>query len=272
MRILVGTLHTNENEFADCLAAIQAQTYRNFQHVVIEGLSKREAHEALYGQFMQRNEEFDLLVKIDADMVICDADLFAKIVDRFRSEPELDLLLIAVHDFFTDGLLIGVNVFRSTVRWSLGTEELFTDMTYVPESIRQITRDFDDLAPAAVHCPNPSPFQAFHYGFHRGMKAVEGGRNWAMLGSLFDHYRRNPDTRVVCALLGANAAFTGRFSVQNISYTDETLVTYFREKYEGKSPSDLRRRLRGTKLFWLFALPIDRRILVRYYRLKSKRR
>src|SRR5690606_1186251 len=109
--------------------------------------------------------------KVDADMVLQDRDLFQKLVARFDSDPELDLLLIAVHDFPADRLVTGLNVFRNSVQWQLGEEALFTDRTYLAHSVRKKVKDATDLAPAAIHCANPSPFQAYHYGFHRVMKA-----------------------------------------------------------------------------------------------------
>jgi hypothetical protein len=270
MRLFVGTLYTSENEFDQCCKAIGEQTYRNFHHEIIRNLPKKEAHEELYGMFMQRAGEYDLLVKVDADMVIEDRDLFGKIVKKFEKDPELDLLLIAVHDYFTDELLLGLNVFRNTVRWNLGDEELFTDMTYDKDTVRKIVKDFEELAPAAMHCKNPTEFQAFHYGFHRGVKAVRGGTNWRVLKSIFLNYRRNPDLRLAFALLGANGAFTNRFSIQHISYNDDTLLNYYNEKYDGKEPIHLHREVKRTKLFRLFSLPIDMRILYRYYRFKAK--
>lgn len=269
MKLLVGTLYTIENEFDECCASIERQTHRNFDHVVFRNLPKQEAHESLYGLFMSKSDEYDLLVKVDADMVLPDRDLFGKIVRRFESDPELDLLLIAVHDFFTDRLLMGLNVFRNTVRWDLGHEALFTDMTYVDGSIRKRAKDYDDLAPAAIHCPDPSPFQAYHYGFHRGMKAVRGGKRWDHVADLCTHYRRNRDLRLAYAVLGANAAFDGRFTVQHISYNDDTLHDHFRARYQGKPEEKIHRAVRWSKVFWLFTLPIDRRIVTRYYRVKA---
>jgi len=271
MKLLVGTLHTIEREFEDCCASIREQTYKQFEHVIIRDLPNKAAHEALYGMFMERAHEFQLLVKVDADMVIRDRDLFMRIVDKFSSDKELDLLLIAVHDFFSDGLLMGVNVFRNTVQWDLGTEQLFTDMTYVKSSIRKKVKDFDELAPAAVHCGNPSPFQAFHYGFHRGMKAVRGGeRHWRHLTSMFQHYRRAPDRRLAYAMLGANTALSGRFSVRHISYDDDALNKHFTGLYSMRPVDELHRLVKRSRLFWLLTLPIDRRIVSRYYQLKSR--
>lgn len=272
MKLLVGTLYTIENEFDACCASIRSQSYRHFDHIVLRDLSKQEAHEALYGTFMERADEYDLLVKVDADMVIEDRELFRKIVERFTSDTRLDLLLIAVHDFFTDDLLIGLNVFRNTVRWSLGEEALFTDMTYVPSTIRKMEKDYSDLAPAALHCADPSPFQAYHYGFHRGVKAAVGGRNWGVIADFHEHYRRNRDLRVAYAILGADAAFTGRFSVEHISYDNTTLLEHFETRFDGVHEGDVHRAAGRSRVYWLFRFSHLRRIVQRYYRMRSRHR
>lgn len=271
MKLLVGTLYTIENEFEDCCASIRSQSYRDFDHIVLRDLSKKEAHEALYGHFMEKAGEYDLLVKVDADMVIEDRDLFRKIVERFESDSELDLLLIAVQDFFADKLLIGLNVFRNTVRWELGEEALFTDMTHVASTIRKTEKDYTDLAPAAVHCADPSPFQAYHYGFHRGMKAVVGGKRWGIIAAFYDHYRRERDPRVAYALLGANAAFAGRFLVEHISYSNNTLLEFFEAQYGRASEEEVHRAVTRSKVFWIFRSSIVRRIVQRYYRYRAGR-
>jgi len=271
MKLLVGTLYTIENEFEECCDSIRRQSYREFDHIVLRDLSKKEAHEALYGLFMEKSGEYDLLVKVDADMVIEDRDLFRKIVERFESDSELDLLLIAVHDFPADRLVTGLNVFRNSVRWELGEEALFTDRTYLVGTVRKKVKDATELAPAAIHCANPSPFQAYHYGFHRGMKAVLGGDRWGVLAALHSHYRRNRDLRLAYALLGADAAFTHDFSVHHISYNDDTLLEYFETRYERVPEEQVHRAVSRSKVFWLFRFSILRRLAQRYYRIRSDR-
>jgi hypothetical protein len=80
MRILAGTLYTIENEFEDCCRSIRNQTYKNYDHLVIRNLPKKEAHNNLYQAFVDEADRYDLLVKIDADMVLCDENLFERIV------------------------------------------------------------------------------------------------------------------------------------------------------------------------------------------------
>ena len=132
MRILVGTLYSIENEFEECLEGIRQQTYRDFEHFVIQGLPKREAHDALYGTFMTRANEFGLFMKVDADMVITNRDLFARIVDTFRQSPNTDVFTIEVYDFFTNRLIDGMHTFRSTVRWQKRENAIFTDRHSIP--------------------------------------------------------------------------------------------------------------------------------------------
>jgi hypothetical protein len=272
MRIMVGTLYTIENEFNACCASIRAQTHTDYEHVVFRDLSKREAHHALYGTFMQRAEEFDLLVKVDADMVLIDPDFFLHVVKRFSAAPELDLLLIAVHDFFTDGLVTGINIFRNSVRWHLGDEELFTDRTHVAESVRRTEKDLDVLAPAAHHCPDPGPFQSFHYGFHRGIKAVHGGKRWKVLERLCAHYRRRPDGRLALALLGANTALLPVFAPRHISYTDGTVAEFYATRYADRTEAELHAAVRRSRIYWILRSESGTALARRYFRFRRGHR
>jgi hypothetical protein len=132
MKLLVGVLHTIENEFEECLAAIRRQTHTAVDVFVIEKLRNREAHERLYRTFMERAGEFDVFVKVDADMVLCRDDFFAGVARVFRESPDVDRLYVAVDDFFTQKLIMGLNCYRNTVRWPSSSEDLFVDARAAP--------------------------------------------------------------------------------------------------------------------------------------------
>jgi hypothetical protein len=270
MKLLVGTLYTIEEEFDDCCASIRRQTYGDYEHLIVRNLPKKAAHDMLYGTFMERAGEFSLLVKVDADMVIPNPLLFEKIVDAFRADTELDRLLIAVQDFFTDRLMIGMNVCRNTVRWNVTGDHLFTDMSHQPGTVRKTRKDFTQLAPAAVHCPKPGPYQSFHFGFHRAMKSVGSLDHWTVLYDVIAHFERNPDARLACAILGANAVFSGRFTAEQISYTDDTLRRHFDRTVGEMTDAEIVGRAARSKLVRLSRLPLDRRTICRYYNWKSR--
>ena len=232
------------------MQGLERQTYREFEHFVVAGLPKREAHDRLYGTFMARAAEFGVFVKVDADMVIENPNLFAQIAERFRADSEIDLLTIPVCDFITDRLIDGMHAYRSSVRWPLRDSEVFTDRHPVPEH----RRTYDHaLAPAAIHCGNPAPFQAFHFGLHRGVKA----RSY-LLGSgagqgtnlqfhldnmrlVYDHFVRDGDRRLGFAALGGYLALLGRFRPEHIAYTNTFAHSVFAGRYQKWSKGRLSR-------------------------------
>lgn len=235
MRLLIGTLHTIENEFEDCVDAIQRQTHRNFEHFIVHGLPNREAHDQLYETFMRRAGEFDLFIKIDADMVLCRTDLFARIVERFAARPDLLNLRIGVHDFFTDRLIGNLHAFSSSVRWGQRERHAFTDIDNIPRD--RIEQDWTELAPAAWHCPDPSAFQAFHFGLHKGIK-FQDARQFGWWRRMREHadnieqvwrvYQRKGSLRRLQACVGAELALAGGLERETLNFDN----THTRELFE----------------------------------------
>jgi hypothetical protein len=267
MRICVGTLYSGEREYDRCCASIRRQTHTAADHFVIRDLPNREAHQALYRGFEQRSKSNDLFVKIDADMVLRRDEFFADLVAWFGEHPGIDELEIAVQDFFTDRLIFGLHVFRRGVEWPSQDETLFVDRSPVHPSRRHL--DSDHLAPAADHCPDPSPIQAFHYGVHKALKVLQPGCeefsrgfarfHWENLAEVRKHHQRNPDPRLAQVMLGAELTFAGRLGVGHVNYEDPGLgalsehwasvadhrvskeIARLRRRTWGWLPSDVRR-------------------------------
>jgi len=243
MKIYVGTLYTIENEFDECVASIKKQTYKNYEHIIFRGLPNKEAHDTLFRDFLDRSGEFDLMVKVDADMVITRDDLFSKIVGKFQESVELHILSIAVHDWFSDRLVSGLNTYKNRIEWKNSREDLFVDVVGTDYFL------YDDscLAPAAKHCPNPSPFQAFHFGVHKGLKVIQVNRpsnsraqwrmreHWENIQFTYKHFERIKDIRLGFAVLGAELALGGVFNPEHISY----LNPYAREVFNSYGNLDL---------------------------------
>lgn len=250
MRILVGTIYSGENEFSESVEAVKRQRYGVAEHLVIQGLPLQEAAHSLFAKFFSPAREFDLLVKVDADMVLAHEGIFEGIVSRFESDERLQLLSIGVRDFYTDQIIGSLNAYRSTIEWVPDFDPLAPDRVTVPRDRRAY--DHTSLAPAAWHCPNPSPLQAFHYGLHRGAKAYAAARRrdsrqlraqLGMFEKTWRHYRRKPDRRLVMAALGGEVGLTGRFGGQFVSYADPGVAEAFRT-YEHHSTEQLESEVR----------------------------
>lgn len=231
MKIFVGILYSGENEFEDCLASIRMQTYSDYDIHVFENLPKFEAHKILYTTFLDRKDSYQLLIKIDADMVLNSPELFARIVEQFKHNASLDVLEIAVHDFFSNSLIHGLNSYRNTVNWELNPENVNADKAIFDRSHYYF--DDHDLAPAATHCKNPSNLQAFHFGVHRAIKVfapMHSTTHWALLEKTRKNFLQTGNMLIGLAVLGAELVFSGKFTKDDIDYTTpkimETLINY----------------------------------------------
>ena len=260
MKILIGILYCIENELQQCIASLKTQTHQDFDYFVLENLPKKEAHTRLYQTFTDSADQYQLFIKLDADMVLARNTYLEEVVREFTNDPELTLLQVAVHDFFTDQLIFGLHNYRNTVRWN-PRGELFTDKQ---TSFKKTINDSHKLAPAAYHCPNPSPFQAFHFGVHKAVKVMQVGiqdkninaRNihWDNIQRTKLNYYRTKKTQLGYAVLGAEIAFKYQFTYEQVDYNNLKLIEYF-DKVKSFSPQQMQHTVRHYTIFRMLPPP-----------------
>jgi len=258
-KIFVGVLYSGENEYSQCLRSINDQTYTNFDLHTYENMPKLEAHRSLYHAFLDQKDKYDLLIKIDADMVLTRPNLFEQIVQIFDQNPDMDVLGIAILDFFSGGYINGLNSYRNTVRWELDPANVNADVVIVGQE--KYVFDKTELAPAAFHCKNPSRFQAFHFGVHRGIKVFapkHSTSHWTLLEKTWKNFRNTNDARIGLAILGSELVFSGLLTKEDVDYTNPRLTVVF-EKYKNLSSSQVRREVLKLRFRNWGILPSDLR-------------
>lgn len=265
MKILVGTLYSGENEYEECLAAIRSQSFQNFDHLVIKDLPQHEAHKKLYSTFLANADKYELLIKVDADTVINSNELFEKILQMFNVNDWLDVLAIAVDDFFTARrIMAGLQVCRNTVTWDFNKDTAFPDIPKTPAD--HAYNDMTELAPAAIHCKNPSRLQSFHYGVHRGIKSIQrihSTTHWDGIQAVWKNFQKTGDVRLGLAVLGAELVYAGKFSKFDADYTKPTMLNLFKE-FESLDSSQVKRKIGQLRLLNWGLLPNDlRRRIIR---------
>ncbi len=248
LRVLVGTLASGENELEQCRRSVGRQGYP-LEHVVLSGLGKKEAVATLMERFLA--SDADVLLKLDADMVLLAPDYVERVVAIMRANPELELLQMALLDYFSGAAMQGVNAYRRTLDWRPERQDpLFTDRSFVDKSKRLVT--WAPFLRDAIHAPDPSPLHAYHFGVHRGMKVLQPGRERFDLDQAVEqatylertreHFRLRRDPRLGLACLGFEQALRGEFELAHLDYADPTLEQAFAE-HAGKSADELEREL-----------------------------
>jgi len=184
MKILVGIIHSKEPQVEDCIKSVNNQKYYDhYDYFVISGLTKREAHDKLYSQFMNKQDEFDIFIKLDGDMVIERSDFFMFIEEKFKGYINLDWIRLEVFDYFLQENMSGLNIYSNTVRWDTNSNNFFTDRTMIKNSVR---KDIG-IVPSEkwiTHCKDASLYQAFNFGFHRAIKAFQFNSNKKIYSTL----------------------------------------------------------------------------------------
>lgn len=252
LKVLVGTLFSGENEIQSCKKSVANQSYpKNLvEHVVIEYLPKKEAMDTLYRTFL--NSDKDILVKLDADMILADQDFIANAVRVFKHNESISMLQCSLTDFYSGEEMQGINVYSKDMVWeSTVQDRLFTDKTKTPKDSRKI--EWSKFTRSVFHSPNPTAFQAFHFGVHRAIKAREAalagesGRASEQLMYIertYRHYAKRKDPRLLYSSVGAELAMYGKYNIEHLDYTNPELESIFENEIKSIDKGRLELRLR----------------------------
>lgn len=167
LKVMIGTLYCGENEFQACAASIGRQSHKIEQHLVIKDKPNIEAHNTLYESFL--SSDSDILIKVDADMILIDPEFVSKVVELVKWSRSVAIFQLSILDGFTGLPIQGINVYTKLFKWdSKNTDSIFTDRAKIPFSRKRVI--WGSFTKSVIHAPNPSPFQAFHFGVHRALK------------------------------------------------------------------------------------------------------
>lgn len=256
--ILIGTLFSGENEFSTCLESLTKQDYRNFEHFIIKNLPNKEAHDLLYRKFMSERDNFELFLKLDADMVFLNDYALRSIVKEFERDKNLDHAQFAVHDWYSDQPIMGVHVTSRNAIWQENDNKLFVDPYPRIPGKRKLY--WNGIAPFIIHSPNPTSFQAYHFGLHRALKAfqyetdrfssIQSQYQWKILKKTWKNFKKSKDKRLGFAILGAEHVITKRISHGHYDYTNDELYAVF-DKFSHMNSQEIYNVLRYT---WDFSI------------------
>jgi len=167
---------------------LASQSFQDFEHQVIRGLPNQAAHNRLYRTIMDRASQFELFLKLDADMTLRSQTSLGDAVRAIEAYPDVRHFAFKVWDFFTDEQTLGVHLFRSGVSWGTIRDDLFVDPD--PPNVKQLLWD-GTPAPFVNHGEVVSDFECFAYGVHKFLKVAQRGRSAASLSYKTHKYFRH---------------------------------------------------------------------------------
>jgi hypothetical protein len=248
--LLVLTLYSGENEFQRMLDSLSDQKV-NFDHKVFKGLPNKKAHDLLYRKIAVSTDSYRFFLKLDADMVLGRDDALKLIMEEM-SRPRLDHAIFPVHDWMSKCSILGAHAYSSRVSWSTDSDDLFVDPNpSIPGDRSIISTAPNDLI---IHSPDPSPYQAFYFGYHRCLKATElrwGYKSsqallqWRILYGVLTHWLKGQDRRAALACLGASEALNANRNNLSESKKEENLKSLF-EKHKDKNANQLEDTVRES--------------------------
>src|SRR5436190_9377679 len=172
-RLLIHTLNSGEVALPVVMRQLARQSFQDFEHEVVSGLSNHEGHTLQYRTFMQRAASYELFMKLDADMTFRSDTSLADAVRVTEDHPDVQHFAFRVWDCFTDAETLGVHIYRSGTTWGDLRDELFVDPN--PPNTSRIMWD-GPPAPFINHGEIVSDFECFSFGVHKFLKVVQRGR------------------------------------------------------------------------------------------------
>ena len=169
------SLYIDEPDFDASVRSIEAQQGVLVHHHVIAGMSEPDAHRALFRHFDCSSRSRAIRVKVDADMVIQQANLFQSVAGSFSTDPKLDRLSFPLYDPLLKEEIYGLHFWSPRVRWPSGfAPRLRTDMA--PENVRRHVLFPRGRARIGTHAAGRRPIDVCSFITRRVAKISEQGQ------------------------------------------------------------------------------------------------
>ena len=165
--IYVGTAYCGENEFDLCLEKINAQKGVKISHSIVHNMPILEAFEHMYSSWTNVKDRYDLFVQIDADIILKTDYTILNIYNTIK-DTKYNVISYPVFDHFTNTNIWALNSYKNSIVFPKLKNKYRPDMEFT-NAVRYPTTL--DMPPVADHAPYPHPKHAFHFGWHRELRA-----------------------------------------------------------------------------------------------------
>lgn len=250
MKVLIGVTYCGEAEFDACLHSIERQIGLEISVFVIKNLGNKEAHDALYAEFMANAGSVDCFLHLGADMAFQANDSLLSLCG-YLVDASVGSVFAYVDDIPSGLKIPGIRLLRSSARWGGSADRLMVD--YPPSLIGEtkiiINGGF------VSHMSASSNYQLFRYGIHKALKSLQEGSAKKNAGKAVLHstilcaLARNyflGNKSLAWSLIGATLIYTGR--LRGVEYESGVTREFFASV--AVNPEKLQVLVAEAESFW----------------------
>ena len=189
LRVLVVMMSSGEVTIDKSIESIGRQSRCDVELEIIRGLPEGEAHNRLYTLLNERGDEFDVLAKVDPDMVLGNPTFFSSVGGQFQMFPSLASLVVPVWDFLTHRNILGLHLWRRGVRFMTHDGGLWHDHVSISSHPRnRVLVSLSSQSPV-THFSEGSDAQIVRYVWRRLVKAAMARRSLSVFRAIPNIYR-----------------------------------------------------------------------------------
>jgi len=228
IKVLFLVMYSGEGDYEQCIEAAKNQVGIEYDFFEVKNLSLKDAHIAIYSYWNEHKDDYDMFVKLDADMVLINQ---TKVIDVWNEikNTKLALLCVWVDDFLRKRLVPGMIFGTRHCTFNIdnvinGEKAVFDTGMYVVESGYTFTDQSiaDKLAPSALHGYYSLPIQLFAQGVKRRLRR---GGQWDIYQIVQNEFLVNPDKLRFMFLIGW--ALAENILSNDYNYNDSKFIEYY---------------------------------------------
>lgn len=206
-KICILTAYSGENEFETCCNMIKKQYMVSVHHIIVENKPILEAFDYLYSSWEKIKYDYDLMVQVDADMILNNEHCIREMYDILYSNDRYNVLTAPVKDFYTNTNIWGIHAYKPIIKFNRLKNKYAPDEEYDKTNRVRVPGWSLDSKAFCSHGSMPNLRTAFHFGWHRRLRANAGKRHqFANLKKIKFAYEKTKDPMRGHALNGAKAA------------------------------------------------------------------
>ena len=233
IKVLFLVMYSGEGDYEKCIESAKNQIGIVSDFFEIKNMSLKDAHCAIYSYWNDHKDDYDMFVKLDADMVLINQ---TKVIDVWNElkNTNLSLLCVWVDDFLRKRLVPGMIFGTKHCTFNIdnvinGEKAVYDTGMYIVEAGYVFTDQniADKLAPSALHGYYSLPIQLFAQGVKRRLRR---GGQWDIYQIVQAEFSKNPDKLRFMFLIGW--ALAENELANDYNYNDRKFVEYFNKVNE----------------------------------------